>query len=68
MIGLRFMKKMFSKYPDVVSVSELMDMLHIGKNTAYELLQSGKIKSIKIGKSIEFLKALLWNICNVAKT
>ena len=39
MIGLRFMKKMFSKYPDVVSVSELMDMLHIGKNTAYELLQ-----------------------------
>ena len=59
MIGLRFMKKMFSKYPDVVSVSELMDMLHIGKNTAYELLQSGKIKSIKIGKKYRIPKSFV---------
>ena len=56
MIGLRFMKKMFSKYPDVVSVSELMDMLHIGKDTAYKLLQSGEIKSIKIGKKYRIPK------------
>ena len=53
------MKKMFSKYPDVVSVSELMDMLHIGKNTAYELLQSGKIKSIKIGKKYRIPKSFV---------
>ena len=50
------MKKMFSKYPDVVSVSELMDMLHIGKDTAYKLLQSGEIKSIKIGKKYRIPK------------
>ena len=56
MIGLRFMKKMFSKYPDVVSVSELMDMLHIGKDTAYKLLQSGEIKNIKIGKKYRIPK------------
>ena len=59
MIGLRFMKKMFSKYPDVVSVSELMDMLHIGKDTAYKLLQSGKIKSIKIGKKYRIPKSFV---------
>ena len=50
------MKKMFSSYPDVVSVSELMDMLHIGKDTAYKLLQSGEIKSIKIGKKYRIPK------------
>ena len=59
MIGLRFMKKMFSKYPDVVSVSELMDMLHIGKDAAYKLLQSGEIKSIKIGKKYRIPKSFV---------
>lgn len=53
------MKKMFSSYPDVVSVSELMDMLHIGKDTAYKLLQSGEIKSIKIGKKYRIPKKFI---------
>ena len=53
------MKKMFSKYPDVVSVSELMDMLHIGKDAAYKLLQSGEIKSIKIGKKYRIPKSFV---------
>ena len=47
------MQKMFSKYPDVVSIKELTIMLNISKNTAYELLKSGKLKSIKIGKHVE---------------
>lgn len=41
---------LFNGYKDIVSVNELCEMLNIGKNTAYELLQSGAIKSIKIGK------------------
>ena len=40
----------FGDYKDIVTVNELCEMLNIGKNTAYELLQSGAIKSIKIGK------------------
>lgn len=41
---------MFNDYPDVVSVDELTTMLHIGKNKAYELLNSNAIQSIRIGK------------------
>lgn len=41
---------MFSSYPDVVSVDELTAMLHIGKNKAYELINSNTIQSIRIGK------------------
>lgn len=41
---------MFSDYPDVVSIAELQSMLHIGRNTAYDLLKSGTISSIRVGK------------------
>ncbi len=41
---------MFNSYPDILSVKQLCEILDIGKNTAYSLLQSGEIKSIKIGK------------------
>lgn len=41
---------MFSSYPDVVSVDELTTMLHVGKNKAYELINSNTIQSIRIGK------------------
>ena len=42
--------RMFNSYPDILSVKQLCEILDIGKNTAYRLLQSGEIKSIKIGK------------------
>ena len=38
------------KYDDILTVKELMDFLAIGKNTAYELLKSGEIKSFRIGR------------------
>lgn len=41
---------MFEEYKDVVSIKELVKMLGIGKNKAYELINSGQIKSFKIGK------------------
>lgn len=41
--------EMFINYPDVVSVKELMEMLHIGRNKAYELLQSNAIHHVKVG-------------------
>lgn len=40
----------FSEYPDVITVYQLMEMLHIGKNAAYSLLKSGEIKTIRIGR------------------
>lgn len=41
---------MFASYPDVVTVDDLMEMLHIGRNSAYMLLKTGVIKTIRIGK------------------
>lgn len=41
---------MFNNYPDILTVEQLCEILDIGKNTAYKLLNSGAIKSIRIGK------------------
>lgn len=41
---------LFEEYKDVVNIEELSQMLNIGKNKAYELINSSKIKSFKIGK------------------
>lgn len=41
----------FTGYSDIVTTNELATMLHIGKNKAYELLNSNEIKSIKIGST-----------------
>lgn len=41
---------MFEKYPDVVSIEQVMEMLSIGRNTAYELLNTGRIRAVKLGR------------------
>jgi len=43
-------KNMFEKYPDVVNVSQLQEMLGVGRNTAYKLLSTQIIKAKKIGR------------------
>ena len=35
---------------EIITVDELMEMLYIGKNTAYQLLNSGELRAFKIGK------------------
>lgn len=44
------MSRMFQHYPDVVTVEQLCKMLCIGRNSAYKLLQTGEVKSVRIGK------------------
>ena len=41
---------------DVLTVNEMMDMLAIGRNTAYKLLREGKIKSFRLGNSYKVLR------------
>ncbi len=41
---------------DVLTVKEMMDMLAIGKNTAYRLLREGTIQSFRIGTSYKVLR------------
>ena len=40
---------MFEMFPDILTVDQLCEAFQIGKNTAYDLLNSGQIKAIKMG-------------------
>ncbi len=35
---------------EIMTVEELMEMLQIGKSTAYQLLASGEIRAFRIGR------------------
>ena len=37
--------------PDVLTAAEVMDILKIGKNTMYRLLNTGAIKGFRMGRS-----------------
>ena len=45
--------------PLVLTVSEVSDILDIGKNTAYDLIRSGTIKSFRAGRQIRVSKSAL---------
>ena len=45
-------QNIFTNVKDVVKVKDLQKMLGIGRNTAYELIATNKIKSIKSGNLI----------------
>ena len=38
--------------PVTLRVEDLMPILGIGRNTAYELIRSGQIRSVRIGRQI----------------
>lgn len=40
----------FTEYPNIVSRKDMQTMLNIGNNTAYHLLNTGEISSIRIGR------------------
>ena len=41
-----------SDLPMTLRVEDLMPILGIGRNTAYELIRSGQIRSVRIGRQI----------------
>lgn len=48
---------MFTTYPDVVTISQLKEMLGIGITLAYRLVKQNTINAIKIGKEYKIPKA-----------
>ena len=42
----------FDELPLTLRVEDLMPILGIGRNTAYELVRSGQIRSIRIGRQL----------------
>lgn len=60
----------FDDLPLTLKVEDLMPILGIGRNTAYELVRSGQIRSIKINRQIRipkdaFIEYLTDNLQNV---
>ena len=47
----------YDDLPLKLSVRELMTILYVGRNTAYELIHSGQIRSVRIGRRICIPKA-----------
>lgn len=45
--------------PLVLTVSDISEILVIGKNTAYELVRSGRIKSVQVGQQFRIPKSAL---------
>ena len=49
----------FDELPLTLRVEDLMPILGIGRNTAYELVRCGTIRSIRIGKQLRIPKDAL---------
>ena len=58
------MEQSINNLPLVLSVPELASVLHIGRNAAYELVNSGKIRCIRIGKNIRIPQSALMDYLN----
>lgn len=59
---------MFEQFPDVLTVKQVADLLHVGRNTAYQLVRSGAIPSVIIGRQIRVSKASIVEFINKGKT
>lgn len=57
---------MLEKYNDVLSIKDLYEILPLGKNKVYNLVNDGTIKSIRVGSRIIIPKANVINFlsCN----
>lgn len=46
----------FDDLPLVLTVEDLMPILRISRNTAYDMVRCGRIRSIRVGTQIRILK------------
>lgn len=47
---------MLSNTKDILTLKELQELLHIGKNTALKLVQSGEIEAFRVGNQWRVLR------------
>ncbi len=48
--------ELFSGYPEIISVEQMMEMLQIGKVLAYRMVEEKQVKSAKIGREYKIIK------------
>ena len=56
----------FDNYPDVVTPEDIQKMLRSGRNSVYDLLKQGKIKSLRVGKKYLIPKTSVINFLQTA--
>ena len=54
----------FQDYADVVTIPELAKMLRVGRNVAYDLVNNGQVKSVKVGSQIRIPKSSIIDFVN----
>lgn len=47
---------MFPDFPDIVTVSQLQEMLGVSRHLAYDLINDGSIRGLKIGNAFKIPK------------
>lgn len=47
---------MLNNTKDILTLKELQELLHIGKNTALQLVQSGEIEAFRVGNRWRVMK------------
>lgn len=60
----KYEHKPSNEIPLVMSVPEMARLLRIGRNAGYSLVRSGKIRAIRIGKSIRISRSALLEYLN----
>lgn len=53
--------------PMILRVEDLMPILGIGRNTAYQLIRSGQIRRVRIGRQIRVPGEALWEFLDGRK-
>lgn len=59
---------MLNDYNDVMTVDEFCEVMHIGKNLAYQLLNSGEIHAFRIGRCWKIPKTAIQDFLLQHKT
>lgn len=57
-----------SNLPDVLTVEDLTQILGIGKNSAYNLVKSGRLKSVRVGRKYLISKQALLQFLGVTES
>lgn len=47
---------MFPEFPDIVTVTQLQEMLGVSRHLAYDLINDGSIRGLKIGNAFKIPK------------
>ncbi len=65
-MDINYYNNLFREYNDVVDIDDLQKMLKIGRSSAYEIVKTGRIKTVKIGKRYIIPKQSVIEFLNTA--